>query len=393
MTLFGDYYFFSVAVVLLIPAIIMGLMQKNIKYYGFIITLVFIYLALGSYPVAMLNLALYCLFELVLVKSYLAIVKKHGRNYKIYLAFLTLSLVPLIVWKITAFEGFNKGHGLLAFLGLSYMTFKTAQMIIEIYDNLISEVNIFEFIYFLIFFPCLSSGPIDRSRRFHKDMANVPTRSEYIELLGNGIYKIFIGLFYKFVCAVAMYQAMIWLGDNGESSHLWNHLLYMYSYGFYLFFDFAGYSLMAIGVSYILGVRTPENFNKPFISKDMKEFWDRWHMTLSYWFRDFIFSRFMMKSIKNKWFKNKLTGASVGFIIDMGIMGVWHGLDIYYIMYGLYHGVLLSATEVYQKKSKFHKTYKKEGWYRTMSWFITFNLAMFGFFIFSGRFTSLLELS
>ena len=391
MTLFGDYYFFAVAGVLILPAIVLGLLEKNIKYYGFLITLFFIWMAMKEKPTAIINLAIYCALELILVKLYLYITKAYNnkgkeRNKWLYWVFLILSLMPLIIWKLSAFSG----HSIFAFLGLSYMTFKTAQMIIEIYDGLIEEVNTFEFLYFLTFFPCLSSGPIDRSRRFHEDMERVIPRAEYIEMVGTGLFKVCLGMFYKFVCAAGLYQAMTWLGAG---QRLWNYLIYMYSYGFYLFFDFAGYSLMAVGVSYMLGVKSPDNFNKPFISKDMKDFWDRWHMSLSYWFRDFIFSRFMMKAIKGKWFKNKLTGASIGFIINMGIMGVWHGLDIYYIMYGLYHGILLALTEIYQKKCKLHKKYKKEGWYKALSWFITFNLAMFGFFIFSGKFTQIIGLS
>lgn len=173
-----------------------------------------------------------------------------------------------------------------------------------------------------------------------------------------------------------------------------SHLIYMYCYGFYLFFDFAGYTLMAVGMSYIYGIRSPENFNKPFLALDMKDFWDRWHISLSHWFRDFIFSRLMMRSIKGKWFKSKLTGASFGLIVNMTVMGVWHGFDIYYIMYGVYHGVLLALTEIYQKKCrKFHRAHKDEKWYIAVSWFITFNLVMFGFFIFSGRFTKILGIS
>ena len=106
-----------------------------------------------------------------------------------------------------------------------------------------------------------------------------------------------------------------------------------------------------------------------FISIDIKDFWDRWHITLSHWFRDFVFSRFMMASIRGKWFKDKLTGACIGFMINMLLMGLWHGLSLSYILYGLYHGVLLAITEVYQKKSK---------------------LVMFGFFIFSGRFLEII---
>ena len=142
---------------------------------------------------------------------------------------------------------------------------------------------------------------------------------------------------------------------------------YSYCYGIYLFFDFAGYSLMAIGSGKILGIRVPKNFKRPFASIDMKDFWNRWHMTLSFWFRDFLFSRFMMLAIKGKWFTSRLTGASVGFILNMVVMGAWHGLAINYLLYGLYHGILLALTEVYQKKSGFYKRNKKKAWYKTLS--------------------------
>ena len=76
-------------------------------------------------------------------------------------------------------------------------------------------------------------------------------------------------------------------------------------------------------------------------------------------------------------------------MINMFVMGLWHGLEPYYIIYGIYHGILLAVTEVFQKKSKFYKKHKKDRWFKAVSWFVTFNLVMFGFFIFSGRFTEL----
>ncbi len=386
MTLFGDFYFFEWAAVLLLPAVVLGVMEKPIKYYGFAATLFFIYMAMRDRPEGILYLAVYCLLELTLVKVYLKITAAKGRNPRIYWTFLLLSLAPLIAFKLSGYLG----NSLFAFIGISYMTFKSVQMIIEIYDGIIKECNTFEFLYFLIFFPCLSSGPIDRSRRFHEDFTGPKSRQAYLEMAGSGLFKICLGLAYKFAFAMVFYKILTQLGMDGT---LQSDLIYMYTYGFYLFFDFAGYSLMAVGMSYLFGIASPDNFNRPFVSLDMKEFWDRWHISLSHWFRDFIFSRFMMKAIRGKWFASKLTGASFGFIINMFVMGVWHGLDIYYLIYGLYHGVLLAATEVYQKKSKFHKKHKKERWYRMISWFITFNLVMFGFFIFSGRFTDLVGLS
>ena len=385
MQLFSDFSFFVLAGIAMIPAVILGIKEKPIKYYGFCVTLMFVWLAMKNSPVALMWLIGFCVFEFLITQIYLRVRRRFGRNAGWYWLFLLLSLAPLIGNKMLTLT-LNPYH-ILGFLGISYMTFKGTQIVIEIYDGIIEKVSAFEFFYLLLFFPAITSGPIDRSRRFNDDLNRVIPKAEYTEMIGTGLFKICLGLFYKFVLATSFYQAILWLGMGKD---LKAALIYMYSYGFYLFFDFAGYSLMAVGVSYIFGIRTPENFKAPFISKDIKEFWDRWHITLSHWFRDFIFSRLMMKFIKHKVFKNKLTGASVCFIINMGIMGLWHGLTMYYIMYGLYHGVLLALTEIYQKKSKFYKKHKKQKWFMFIEWFITFNLVMFGFFIFSGRFTQLL---
>ncbi len=381
MTLFGSAYFFYITILLMLPAIILGCMERQQKYYGFAISLLMVYLAMAHHPKAMFYMALYCGLELVLVKAYLWLCNKGYKSLWLYYLFLVLSLSPLTMWKIESFIG--TGYGLFAFMGLSYMSFKSIQMIIEIYDGLITEVRVFDFLYFLIFFPSLLSGPIARSREFQKDILAPKCKALYLEQVGDGLFKVCLGLVYKFVIAAPLYQQLLLLEAKEAAIYHW---LYMYCYGTYLFFDFAGYSLMAIGVGYFFGIKLPENFNKPFLATDMKDFWNRWHMSLSYWFRDFVFSRFMMKAIKGKWFKNKLTAASIALIINMGVMGVWHGLESQYIMYGLYHGILLALTEVYQKKSRFHKKYKKNKYYKLVSWFITVNLVFFGFFIFSGAF-------
>ena len=152
----------------------------------------------------------------------------------------------------------------------------------------------------------------------------------------------------------------------------------------YLYFHFAGYSYMSAGVSYMLGIRMPDNFNRPFLSVDMKDFWGRWHITLSSWFRDFIFTRFMLDSARKKRFKKRLNGAAAGLMLNMAVMGLWHGLKPQYIVYGLYHGLLMAATEIYQKKSGFYRENREKKWYKALSWFVTLNMAMFGFLIFSG---------
>lgn len=379
MSFFEGLKFFLLLIVILIPAVVMGIRGKSLSVYRLASSVLMIGLVIGHDKRQLLFLAAFYLIELHAVKLYLLLRKKYGRNPAIYGHFVMLSILPLVLCKLSGLFPFN----LFQFLGISYITFRVVQIIIEGYDGLIEEISTFEFTGFILFFPTFSSGPIDRSRRFSEDWNRIYTRDEYLDLLGEGLQKILIGVIYKFILAAAFYR---FVGMTQASLNVLMKVLYSYSYGFYLFFDFAGYSLMAIGASYILGVRTPENFNKPFISKDMKDFWNRWHMSLSYWFRDFIFSRFMMKSIRAKWFSSRLNGAAAGFIVNMLIMGVWHGVTVYYILYGLYHGILLALTEIYQKKSKFYAANKNKNWYRAVSWFLTLNLVMFGFFIFSGNF-------
>ena len=378
MQLFGEFKFFIYLIVALTIAIVLGSMKKSLKIYNLILSIVFILLALNGKPSELLYLFGFYVYEIILIKLYLYINSGYPRNGKLFLSFVALSLLPLIVNKVLAkFE-----ISIFGFLGISYLTFKVIQIIIEVYDGVIKEVELLELSSFILFFPALSSGPIDRSRRFNEDYNKVYDKEEYFDLVGEGIFKIILGILYKFVLASIFNQLM----TSCEAGDQWFEILgYMYTYGFYLFFDFAGYSLMAIGTSYILGIKTPDNFNKPFISVDIKEFWNRWHITLSHWFRDFIFSRFMMKAIKKKWFKTKLTGAAIGFIINMFVMGIWHGLSWNYIIYGLYHGVLLALLEIYQKKSKFYKRNKNKKLFKVISWFITFQLVMFGFLIFSGH--------
>lgn len=385
MGLFSETNFFICLAVTVIGAIILGLKGKNIKYYGFAVSGFFVFMAMLEKPAALAYLAGFCIYDFALIRIYLEVHRRKRKHELTYWLFITLSIAPLAVSKILGTTG--NPHHILAFLGISYMTFKGTQIIIEIYDELITRVKAFDFFYLMLFFPAITSGPIDRSRRFSEDLERMIPKSEYADMAGTGLFRICLGLFYKVVIAALFYQAMT---VCMQQNTLYGEIGYMYTYGFYLFFDFAGYSHMAIGAGYIFGIKVPENFDRPFISKDIKEFWNRWHMTLSMWFIDFIFSRMMMRILKKKVFKNRLTGSSIAFVVNMSIMGAWHGLTSYYLMYGLYHGLLLAFTDVYQRKSKIYKKHRKEKGFKLLEWFVTFNLVMFGFYLFSGRLTHIL---
>ncbi|WP_290061428.1 D-alanyl-lipoteichoic acid biosynthesis protein DltB [Paraclostridium bifermentans] len=376
---YGDYFYLYILLLTAIPAVILGLREKNIKYYGMIATAFMILLIVGV-NVRLSFLIAFMVLEIIVVKGY-EYVRKKTDSKLVYRLFLLASMSPIIINKISPLTSF----GAIGFIGISYLNFRTIQMVIEIYDGAIKEVKISTMLYFVLFFPTLSSGPIDRSRRFEKDLEKKIPKEEYIDdYLIPGIKKIFMGVGYKFV--IAFLVNTYWMSKISSEINFVNAMSYMYAYSLYLFFDFGGYSLFAVGTSYIFGIKAPDNFDKPFLSKDMKEFWTRWHISLSRWFGDYIFSRFVIASMRKKRFKKRATASHVAQMITMITMGFWHGLTWFYIVYGIYQGVVLVLTDMYQKKSKFYKKHKKDKWFEIVQIVITFHIACFGLLIFSGYF-------
>lgn len=374
MHYFEGLSFFMTLGFILIIAFIMNVFQKSTYYLSLVFSTLMVYFVFAENPMHLGSIIGYVLVGYILM--HLSVKFKEHKKTMILMIFL--AGLPLVLVKVLAVFKISG----LGFLGISYMTFKLIQIIIEIYDGLIEKpMGPLDYVHFLLFFPALSSGPIDRSRRFLEDWKKQRTKDEYLELAGTGIFRLVLGLFYKLVISGMVFQQMTSIRYKDFSFFV----IYMYLYTAYLFFDFAGYSLMAVGASNILGIETPMNFNIPFISVDIKDFWNRWHITLSTWLRDFVFSRIVMRFMRKKIFKKRLTTAMVAYMINMTFMGFWHGITLNYIAYGFYHGILMAAFEWYQKKSKFYKKNKNKTWYKVISWLITMHLVMFGFLIFSGK--------
>lgn len=186
----------------------------------------FIWEVYGSTKVQLLYLIGYVVFATYLVKIYLYLRKKYGRNKYIYGHAVFLSLLPLLAYKV----GGLGGYSVLGFLGISYICFKIIQVVIECYDGVIKETDEFQFIEFLIFFPCLSSGPIDRSRRFAEDDNKICSRQEYIELLWKGLYKIILGIFYKVACSGFSITFCRLILQENTSLYIWLAMLAFTAY-------------------------------------------------------------------------------------------------------------------------------------------------------------------
>lgn len=369
---------FSIGLLLLImiPAIAFGLKGKHIKKYGWILSWYgsCLMMSLNSYQ--FWQFFGFVLFELFLVKWY----NKYKRFYFLIFA---MSILPLVLTKVSErVSGLLGGYSFIGFIGISYVSFRVWQLLFEAHDDNLGNPSFTDLAYFVTFFPTLTSGPIDRHKRFKEDLDRQISKNEYIyNYLIPGVKKIMRGIAYKFAISTAI---KIFILDKIPSEFTWtNALIYMYAYTLFLFFDFAGYSNFAIGTSYFLGIKTPENFNKPFLSHNMKEFWERWHISLSKWFGDYIFTRFVLNVLRSKKIKSRKVAVRAGYMLTMILMGLWHGFYLFYILYGVYQGLMLVITDVYIKSKTFRK-FKKSRHYDTISRVACFHVIAFGLLIFSG---------
>ena len=256
LTQYGDYFYLYILFVISVPVIILKSLGLKTKYYGLLVSIVLDYIVIGG-TIGVKLFALFLIGETAVIYTYLFIRKRTDNKY-LYFLFLFFSILPLIIVKIA---GLTRYANILGFVGLSYINFKAIQIIIEIYDERIKEMNFLSYMYFILFFPTLSSGPIDRWKRFEENLSQSIPTSEYLnDYLFEGIKKIIIGVLYKFVISYIIHT--YWILKIPKDINLINSVNYMYAYTMYLFFDFAGYSLFAIGASYIFGIKTPENFNK-----------------------------------------------------------------------------------------------------------------------------------
>lgn len=353
MTAYGSFYFFAIVGILLIPTIIAGLKGKMLRKYNAVLTLVMIAIIFSDKPKQAIMLAAFIIWQYALIKGYLILRKQNNSTFMFCIAVI-LSILPLILAKIAPFV--PELH-FIVFAGMSYVTFRAVQMVFEVRDNLIKELSFFNFWEFVLFFPAISSGPIDRYRRFQKDIQKPPSAEEYQKLLYTGLNRIFQGFLYKFIIAHLITTYLVKAVFANQDTLLSN-AIFMYATSMQLFFDFAGYSAFVIGISYMMGIKTPENFNKPFLSRNIKDFWNRWHMSLSFWFRDFIYMRFVFFATKKKLIKNRYTISYIGAFLNFFIMGIWHiqgSAVAQYVIYGLYHAALFILFDIFERKNKKHK--------------------------------------
>jgi len=319
-------------------------------------------------------------FECVLACGFLWLRQRTIGSGWLFAVVIVLGLAPLVAARFLprAVPGYQIG-----FLGISYLTFRSLDVLIGIQDRLIRTLSPTTYLAYVLFFPTISAGPIDRYRRFVADWLHSRNRAEFLQDLDGAVHRIFTGFLYKFILAELIRR--YWLEPAGSQPGLAATIWYMYAYSLYLFFDFAGYTAFAVGIGYLFGIHTPENFKRPFLARDIRDFWNRWHISLSWWLRDHVYMRFVMAATKGKWFGNRYIGSYLGFFLSMGLMGLWHGFEVQYIGYGLYHGALLTGHDIFSRWNKTHQVWGDGLVWRAAGILLTVQAVCFGFLIFSGH--------
>ncbi len=225
-------------------------------------------------------------------------------------------------------------------IGISFFTFQTMSYTIDVYRGEVkAERNIISLATFVCLFPQLIAGPIVR----YTDIAvELKDRKLTWEATSEGVKRFIVGLSKKVLLANSFGQLCLIFRDIPEKSILF-YWMYGIAFTLQIYFDFSGYSDMAIGMGKMLGFNFPENFNYPYISKSITEFWRRWHITLSRWFRDYVYIP-MGGNRVSKW-------AWIRNIITVWLLtGFWHGAAWNFIVWGGYFGVLLIFEKVFLGK-------------------------------------------
>lgn len=248
-------------------------------------------------------------------------------------------------------------------VGISFFTFQSLSYTIDIYRGNLKPVNnILDYAFYLSFFPQLVAGPIIRAADFLPQIRKPTFVSN--EMLGRGVFLIATGLFKKAV--ISDYISLNFVDRVFDAPMLYTgleNLFAVYGYALQIYCDFSGYSDMAIGIALLLGFHFNINFNSPYQSQNISEFWRRWHISLSTWLRDYLY----ISLGGNK--KGRIR-TYVNLMITMLLGGLWHGASWRFVIWGGLHGVALSAHKIFTET--FHINFRGSHW-KYISIFFTFH--------------------
>jgi alginate O-acetyltransferase complex protein AlgI len=272
----------------------------------------------------------------------------------------------------------------LRWMGFSYVAFRILHTIRDRQTGRLPIVSLSEYVVYMLFFPAQTAGPIDRIERFVGDLRRPLAPSA--AALGEAGKRLVVGLFKVFVVADSL--ALVALnGTNALQVHTagWAWVL-LYAYALQIYFDFSGYTDIAIGLGCLMGINLPENFNAPFLKPNLTLFWNSWHMTLTQWFRAYFFNP-LTRALRGG--KKKLPIPVIIFITQLATMvmiGLWHGVTWNFILWGAWHGLGLFFHNRWSEATKAWFAGLRPGWQKALNLggiLLTFNFVALGWVFFA----------
>lgn len=276
------------------------------------------------------------------------------------------------------FSSLQKFAHLALPLGISFWTFQAMSYLFDVYRGEDLDPSFLEFALYMVFFPVAISGPICRMPEMlpqFRSEKRVPWSD-----MERGFLRIATGVLMMQLAKLLGQGVLSGDGINSGFDHLkhWSGAdvwCLAFGYGLQLFFDFAGYSHIAIGAAKVLGFTVPENFARPFESTSPSIFWTRWHMSLSFWIRDYVFLP-LATMRRELWWRN------LALVVSMVLFGLWHKATLLFVLWGLYHGVLLVLhRQVQQIQRKLDWEPLSISW-AALSWLVTITLISLGWIFF-----------
>lgn len=276
-------------------------------------------------------------------------------------------------------------HHLFMPVGISFWSFEALSYLFDVYsEDEDANPSLLEFCLYIAFWPTVLAGPVCRVGEMLAELRREHGTPQWDDI-ATGVQRIVLGLFMKLVLAEILLQGVA--KDGGvaygfdQISGGWGGLdawLLALGFGFQLFFDFAGYTHIAIGSARLFGIRLPENFDRPYMAPTPAAFWNRWHMSLSFWIRDYVFLPLAMVWPRKWWLMLTL-------VLSMVLFGLWHGATAAFVVWGAYQGGLLVA---HRQIQALRQRFKVRIWPpldAAVSWAFTFFPVSLGWLFFRSR--------
>ena len=309
----------------------------------------------GWWNPSYLPLILLSIFFNYFVGAFVANADRYGfkARYRVLLLGITSNLLLLGYYKYANFmvDNVNQVFGsdwtlrtIILPLAISFFTFQQISYLVDAFRTRTHESSFLRFALFVTFFPQLIAGPIVHHREMLPQFSEALQKGLRYQNLAMGLSCFFIGLFKKAVIAdgIALYASPVFnhVAAGGEVGFIdaWQGGL---CYTFQMYFDFSGYSDMALGLALLFGIRLPLNFASPLKSASMIEFWRRWHMTLGRFLQAYLFQPLSLIELRKRWWSQPY----LAFIATMTLGGLWHGASWTFVIWGLMHGVLLAVNQ------------------------------------------------